>query len=916
MSYLGVPRLHFAGRIQTDVATVNNLSAYYDNDQFEPRFQRVSNLPDQYNGLWNPRGTEAFRPRGCRVTGITDQNGVFATAGDDPVFGAYVLDDDRQPSGKLIDLDPHNQSVPVIYGLVLRLADTDGAELLRGSFTPAALDDFWIRYRVPGGRGDAGAGYQSVLTDLSWPGADRSPFLRALREATEENRLSIKLNLDGFETDPAKTDTVGFGRVTATIGVHRAGEPRHFVLARKMRVPPGGLWNQGACEVDERAATVTIDLGNSIPTTSLGGPLITLGPLRLAVFGEDGQATVLAPLNGLEGDFYRERAALVTATLTAEQLTAVATGRLAVVDATPTPNQILAENDDASFLRADWRVFRLYPGTDDNRATTTFHATRFGRPAEGYSILVGGGQKPPPLDFPTRLTTGPDGRAEFWITSGEVGNPRRFIDGAVFAAPYGPADGRHAHEGLIAVRVFDAYSIPDRPTWVRDVQPIFQQYANLYPSMRDVFDMANYRHVVRHSSVIKTALGLPPESPHHMPATRDLSPRKRDMIVKWLDTAPTPPVLEIDTIADLHAALQQALLLEHAVIPTYLATLMSIKAGHNTEIADTISQVVREEMLHMALVGNLLNAVGAKPRIGRPALVPTYPGRLPAPVLPDLTVRLRRMSIEHVRQVFMAIERPEHPMVDGERFTGRVFSADSVKVDSAGVLRSADSAAMDTLESWFGRAEYPPMTIGWFYNQLAKAIIRLDRKLSREGKTLFTGDRARQVSWSDAPGTLYRVTDRRTALLALYEIVEQGEGTPQDLDNDTDPDKLGHYYRFAEIVAGRRLVRNARGRWVYEGPAVPFDPDGVHPMTDDPDTYRLAAGTVPRRESMLCDEMYTKVLVSLQRVFDGHPGELTDAMALMYSLQIQARRLFELPVTPDAAVVVGPAFQSPGVVLG
>ncbi|WP_268960886.1 hypothetical protein [Nonomuraea cypriaca] len=39
-----------------------------------------------------------------------------------------------------------------------------------------------------------------MLTDLSWPGADRSPFLRPLREATSEDQLSIKINLDGFET--------------------------------------------------------------------------------------------------------------------------------------------------------------------------------------------------------------------------------------------------------------------------------------------------------------------------------------------------------------------------------------------------------------------------------------------------------------------------------------------------------------------------------------------------------------------------------------------------------------------------------------------------------------------------------------------------------------------------------------------
>jgi hypothetical protein len=69
--------------------------------------------------------------------------------------------------------------------------------------------------------------------------------------------------------------------------------------------------------------------------------------------------------------------------------------------------------------------------------------------------------------------------------------------------------------------------------------------------------------------------------------------------------------------------------------------------------------------------------------------------------------------------------------------------------------------------------EHNPFTIGWFYNQIARAIVALDQPAG----ALFGGDPARQITpdlWPAMPGRLYRITDRTTALLALHEIVHQG----------------------------------------------------------------------------------------------------------------------------------------------
>ncbi|GGQ35731.1 ferritin-like domain-containing protein [Streptomyces griseomycini] len=915
MSYLGFPRLNFAGTIQTDVATANNVPQYFDNDLFEPRFQWRMDLPD-VNGLWNPRGPGTLRLVDVVVTSVCLPDGRQLTdRRGDPVVGGRLVDDDVRTNGKMVDLDPHNQTVPEIYGWRPRLVDADGDELLRGDFLPSAVEDMWPRADLPSGRPDIAGTYQSVLTGVTWAERLASPFLRALRRLTQDGMLSVKMTMDAVEDGVEHwPDNLTFGRVVGSVGPHFEGEPRRFLAGRRLRrAGDRSPLFHAPCRVDEPSGTVFVDLANSIRAEGRGGPLEDVGPLALAVLDDDARPQVLAPLDGIDRGFYERSAGIATVRLDRAQLALAGRRRLAVVSAGDTPATLLAENADASWVHADGSVLRLHPGTPQESAGTTLYATRHGRPAAGVRLFLDAGSGPRPVSLPEEVVTDARGRARVTLTGTDPGNPRRAVDGALAEVAYGPLHRRGEPDGKLAVRVFDAYRAPERPTWLRDVRPVFQQYANLYPVMRDVLDLANYNDVLRYRTYIRRTLLAPPDSPNHMPVTRDLSPGKRDMIVSWLDSGPHPELLDITSVEELRDILQQAMLVELATIPPYLAALLSVKPGHNVKIVDLIRTVVREEMQHMAQVCNLLNAVGGEPRIGRPGFVPTYPGALPAGVLPDLQVRLRKLSLEHVRDVFMAIEQPQYPMVDGKPFKGHVISPQSVRVTRDGELRHIDDDDVERLRTWFSKAEYEPQTIAWLYNRIARAVISLDR----DGK-LFTGDPARQVGWPDAPGTLYKVTDSRSALLAVHQIVEQGEGSPHDLDGDGlgDPGELGHYYMFAEIVEGRQLARAADGSWGYTGPRIPFDPEGVHPMVDDPDTYRLPAGSVGRRESLRCDASYTNLLTALNRVFNGHPGELDDAVGLMFQVQVEARKLLAVPSAEGARTVLGPAFQSPGVQLG
>jgi hypothetical protein len=896
MSYLGFPRLHFAGRYQADPSTVNNSPDVYDNTTFHPRFQKKP------FGGWNPDGTGSFRFRETRVTGLLDVDGTPSPT--DPLLGGRLLDGDRQVSAKLVDLDAQQQLVSEIWGLRLKLTDATGKVVCQGNFDPASFADLWLRSSTAG---DLCATYQSVLTDVEWF-ESTSPFLAQLKEATAEGLLSIKFNIDGFQGQDESPEFTT-GRIVGSVGAYSPTEPKTFVAARRLRQQPNSPLNNAPCRLDDKSGKLFIDLGNSVPTAAAGGDLIDVGALYLAVLPANGAPVVLAPLDGIDANFYPRRAGITSTRLTDDQLELVAANPIAVVDSAQAV--LLAENPEATYLRADEFTFRLSPEQPYDTATVVFTATKFGRPAAGAEIRMTDAAGNAPLKFPASVTTDDQGRAELGLTALDPGNPRGPLDGQYVSLDYTwseepPQDSLFPSPyRSLNILVHDRYDAPDSPTWTEDVQPIFQQYANLYPVMREVFDLANYHHVVAYRDRIRKALLTPPGEPGHMPVTRDLSPAKRDMIVRWLEIRPRPPMLELTTAGELRAALQQALTLEHATIPAYLCALFSLKHDRNTEVGRIIRGVVQQEMLHMALAGNLLNAIGGAPVIGRPGFVPVYPGRLPGGVLPELMVSLRKCSLEHIRDVFMEIERPEHPTVKGVPFTGAVIAPDAVTLDRAGNLLDSDDDALTTLAQWFIDAEYNPFTIGWFYNQIAMAVIRVDDELRAEGGTLFTGDPARQVSWPDAPGTLYRITGRRSALLAIYEIIEQGEGTPHDTESAgevRDSSEFGHYYRFKEIVEGRQLVRDTHGKWVYEGAPIPFDPDGVHPMADDPDTFALPDSPA-RSASELCDEAYADLLGALHEVFDGHPDNLDSAVGLMFSVQVQAKKLLS-----TTAGAVGPSF--------
>jgi hypothetical protein len=911
MSYLGYPRLHFSGEFQSDVSSVNNETTNFDDAHFDPLSQDQGGA-----GSWNPRGTGAWRLRNCRVTGAVGGEG-----SPSDLAGAELQDAGERVSAKLVDLDPQQQGVSMIFGLRLSLGLPGGNAFFAGDFAPAPLANLWPRFSQGKGFERFSAAYQSTIAVDEWSSEPLPEVLQAMRSLSADDRLSIKFTLDGFDPE-FESPTFTWGRIVGAIGPYLDGEPHGFVAARSLTAPQGSplafpqLPLAAPMRVDPSAATLLLDLGNALPTAVRGGAIKPLGMLQLLATPAKGRPV---PLGSVEPTtaFYEEEAGILTLRLTPAQLDAVAESPVEV--RTERGETLLAEDPEGRYLRADDFVFRLSPG---KKAQTAVYATRFGRPAAGVRVSLGVSplEGPPPANDPPEglaysikpVKTDRDGRTTISLKAGDPGNPRGYIDGQVYGVAYGwEGDEGVAQGNTLSALVWDAYEEPAEPTWVADVQPILQQYANLYPTMRSVLDLSDYADVVNHRPALELAMGrMTPEDANYMPVTRDLSPAKRDMIVGWLKREPLPPVFRIDDVDDLRQILQLAVQLEHATIPPYLCALFSIMPGTNAEVAELIRSVVLEEMLHMALACNLLNAVGGHPQIAAPGFVPRYPGHLPAGVRPDLRVTLKKCSKEHIRNVFMSIEQPADPVVPEGLEVPSPEDTAAIEVDEKGNVSPEAAKVADLLAQHYLHAEHQRLTIGWFYKQIGHALVRLS-----EAGDIFTGDPALQLThavYDHPPGTLYSITGTpkaklRKAILALNEIERQGEGTSHT--NPTDASgELAHYYRFEEIVEGRRLVEKD-GRWSFDGDEIPFDPTGVAPMTDSPETGSLPEGSKVRRQSELCDKVYGDLLRALHSVFNGQPKLLGQSVGLMFSLEVQARQLLETPIAPGSPTTAGPSFR-------
>ena len=330
-------------------------------------------------------------------------------------------------------------------------------------------------------------------------------------------------------------------------------------------------------------------------------------------------------------------------------------------------------------------------------------------------------------------------------------------------------------------------------------------------------------------------------------------------------------VKKASSYEDLLPMMQKAVELEHSTIPPYLTAMFSLKPGKNREIWDIIHSIVIEEMLHMSISSNVMNALGGSPSINKKSFVPNYPGPLPMGIGNDFQVGLEAYSLDVVKKTFMKIEEPETPIV---------FKA------------TADLTAAVTFR-----------TIGEFYAAIQKKIIELPG-------VKLPGDPSRQVTSKFFSDTLlYPIYTTDDAVKAIDIIVRQGEGTTTSpLDEEGN---LAHYYEFEELFKGKKLIPDpkAPNGYSFSGDPIPFAKKDVFPIFPNTKAKMLKKGTEERKRVDDFNEAYNELLNGLHRTFNGEPNYLDNTIGLMYDVKLLGERLCALPFPGKEGYNIGPSFE-------
>ncbi|WP_328476057.1 ferritin-like protein [Streptomyces sp. NBC_00377] len=344
---------------------------------------------------------------------------------------------------------------------------------------------------------------------------------------------------------------------------------------------------------------------------------------------------------------------------------------------------------------------------------------------------------------------------------------------------------------------------------------------------------------------------------------------------RQVDVTAASVTARLDTLDSLREHLQWAIELEHATLPPYLCALYSLDPQRNPDAAQAVSGVFVEEMIHLALAANLLNAVGGQPRLDPSTMLPGHPRTLPHGDR-SLTLSLVPFGAQAL-EMFLRLEKPAPPAAPAEG---------------------------DDYE-----------TIGQFYDAIAQGLHHLCAELGEE--EVFVGDPARQITagpFSHTGGQLKPVTDLASALAAMEEIVEQGEGTARgevwDGDQDIfhpDRDEVAHYYRFEELERGRRYRRGDTPASGPTGEAIAVDPDGILPMRPNPRMTDHPSGDPIRTAQEKFNQTYCTLLDQLEQAFNGSPQMLGAGMGTMYALKAQAQTLLRMPDGDETTA--GPTFE-------
>lgn len=328
--------------------------------------------------------------------------------------------------------------------------------------------------------------------------------------------------------------------------------------------------------------------------------------------------------------------------------------------------------------------------------------------------------------------------------------------------------------------------------------------------------------------------------------------------------------------------LAEAAEIEHCLMCTYLYAAFSLKQSVDEDLIPQefsavqrwraeIIAIATEEMLHLALVNNLLIAVGSRPHY-RHFNFPALPGQFPADVAVAL-LPFDAATLDH----FIYGERPsEANEVDGANIDKAVYSR--------------DMASANLVSEISGDYE----TVGQLYQAITDSLAPLAASLGEAG--LFVGSKAAQLTEEDVfLPSLCAIATVAEATRALSLIVEQGEGSR--VCHETS-----HYARFRTIRQQWQALSRERAAFK------PYRDVARNPVMRSPVTASEHVQIVSEPAISLLDvgnSSYFMMLRLIALISDiancllPRPVVMAQAMTLMHALADVGVALTGLPANPD-----------------
>lgn len=388
---------------------------------------------------------------------------------------------------------------------------------------------------------------------------------------------------------------------------------------------------------------------------------------------------------------------------------------------------------------------------------------------------------------------------------------------------------------------------------------------------------------------------------------------------------------DIDYRPVLQDLLQTAILIEHSTIPPYLTALYSIKEGTNALASQIIRSVAVEEMLHLIMVCNVLNAINIQPSVNKPQNYPVYPMKLPMNV--DFYVGLETFSPNSIA-TFIAIESPGSPVVKAPKyepefeFNAKLSKGMAVQENNFWTLENMKGFIMENVH-----------TIGEYYDVLffyitVFQIIAYYREhgalptgfgeLNTGG--MFTGDPAKQIrpeQYYGSGGKLHAVESLEGVIAVFQEIKGQGEGADDSIF-DVDPSQfeegveLAHYFRFKEVFHEHFYLGGNYEPFMDNdgmmpvatpptGKPLPVDWTAAYPMKDNPKLSDYTDNKELYAQGVEFNKTYRRLLDAIQSAVEGNQSELEKSIMYMYALKEQATGLMKQPL--DSQYNAGPTFE-------